>query len=197
VTLVGVEFALAVRRRSSGRRHLPARLNLVLRDRSGYDGLRPVPVSTLPSQQVLDDAGMGPMANWTLVTNSAAPGTASLWGMGGMATSHWVAMSRSSSRARRGIMRSELSPGREPVLCGRGHGHRGPERERNGRMDAQRGTICVLPPNLTGDLNGEYITSDGFSSDARLDLAIYRSRLEPSRFAFFFVALVRPWRAGN
>ena len=44
--------------------------------------LAPVPTSALPSQQVLDDAGMGPMANWTLITDSAAPGTASLWGSG-------------------------------------------------------------------------------------------------------------------
>jgi hypothetical protein len=40
--------------------------------------------------------------------------------------------------------------------------------------------------NLTGHLGGDYITSEGFSSDARLDLAIYRSALDPSRFAFFF-----------
>ena len=40
--------------------------------------------------------------------------------------------------------------------------------------------------NLTGELNGEYITSDGFSSDARVDLAIDRGTLDPSRFAIFF-----------
>ena len=39
--------------------------------------------------------------------------------------------------------------------------------------------------NLTGELDGEYITSGGFSSNARLDVAIYRSILD-SRVAFFF-----------
>ena len=153
----------------------------------GLMALAPVPTSALPSQQVLDDAGLGPMANWTLIMDSADSGTASLWGIGGngyFALGGDVEIVLKSSAWDHAF--GTVFPDGNPCCAGGTTIIADPSGGGRPTWTPSGGPFAFSLLNLTGDLSGEHITSDGYSSDPRLDLAIYRSVLDPSRFAFFF-----------
>lgn len=133
----------------------------------------------LPAQTVFTAAGLGNAANWSLIPSP------SVWGSGG-----------------NGLFSSGGGATFELRLADLDHtfGTVGPN------ASGPFNIIFTSTGNSVGDTvswvpisnpfaffmqvqptpGGSYVTSDGFTNNAALDLAIYRNNLNPDEFAFFF-----------
>ena len=133
----------------------------------------------LPSQSVFTAAGLGNVSDWTLVPSPSVWGTGGngFFGSGGSAVfelrladfAHtFGTVGPNNSIAFNVIFRTDVNSVGDTTLWT--------------PVTNPFAFFMQNQPTPTGD----FITSDGISQGAGLDLAIYHDNLNPDRFAFFF-----------